>query len=170
MNWSQLLPPASDYRGPKIPFYFFVLVSVLSTLRSLAHMFLPDGGAGVIAGIDVSVAGGTNIIAMFGQWGASQLVLALVYWLVILRYRALTPLMLATVVMEQSLRLGMGQVKPLETAAPPPGAVGSELVLPLALLALAWSLWPSIPAGPEQVAQQQDAARTHRQQRQDEER
>lgn len=137
---SRLFPPASEYLGPKPPFYFLVLIAVLSTVRSLIHMFLADGGAGVIAGIDVGVEGGENIIAMFGQWGASQLILALLYWLVILRWRALTPLMLGVIVLEQALRLGVGQLKPLDIAAPPPGAIGSELVLPLALAAFLWSL------------------------------
>jgi hypothetical protein len=107
----------------------------------LIHILYADGGAGVIAGVNVNVDGGTNIIAMFGQWGASQLILALLYWLVILRYRALTPAMLAVVVLEQLLRLGVGQFKPLEIAAPPPGAIGSGLLLPVAVIALLWSLW-----------------------------
>jgi hypothetical protein len=141
MNWSRLLPAGQDYEGPKPPFYFLILVVVASTVRSLIHIFFPDGGAGVIAGIDTSVAGGANIIAMFGQWGASQLILAVIDWLVILRYRSLTPLMLAVVVLEQLLRLGVGQIKPLEIAAPPPGAIGSQLLLPVAVLALIWSLW-----------------------------
>lgn len=142
MNWSRLFPPATEYTGPKIPFYFLVVIALLSTARSLIHMFFPDGGAGVIAGVDVNVQGGENIIAMFGQWGASQLILALVYWLVVVRYRSLTSLMLAVIVLEQLLRLGMGWVKPLVVDAPPPGAVGSELVLPLAVVALVWSLFP----------------------------
>jgi hypothetical protein len=142
MNWSRLFPPGQEYDGPRSPFYFLILVAVTSTVRSLVHMFFADGGAGVIAGIDVGVAGGTNIIAMFGQWGASQLILALIYWLVILRYRSLTPLMLAVIVLEQSLRLGIGQIKPLEIAAPPPGALGSELLLPIAVVAWVWSFWP----------------------------
>lgn len=143
MNWSRLFPPGQPYEGPQPPFYFLILVAIMSTVRSLVQMFFPDGGAEIIAGIDVGIVGGKNIIAMFGQWGASQLLLALVYWLVILRYRSLTPLMLAGIALEQLLRLGVGQIKPLEIAAPPPGAVGSELLLPVALIAFIWSLWPN---------------------------
>lgn len=142
MIWSRLFPPVQqDYSGPKVAFYFLILIAAVSTARSLVHIFAADGGAGSIAGIAVDVAGGENIIAMFAQWGVSQLVLALVYWLVILRYRYLTPLALLAVVLEQVLRIGAGQIKPLDVAAPPPGAIGSELVLPLALVALVISLW-----------------------------
>jgi hypothetical protein len=143
MNLSRLFPPEQEYQGPRPPFYFLTLIAVASTVRSLIHIFYPDGGASVIAGIDTAVTGGSNIIAIFGQWGASQLLLALIYWLVILRYRSLTPLMLMVVVLEQLLRLGIGLLKPLESTAPAPGAVGSEFLLPVAILALVWSLWPS---------------------------
>ena len=141
MNGSRLFPPGQEYEGPKPPFYFLILIAIASSSRSLIHIFHADGGASVIAGLNVNVEGGTNLIATFGQWGASQLILSLIYWLVILRYRALTPLMLAVVVLEQLLRLGVGQIKPLEVTAAPPGAIGSGLLLPVAVLALVWSLW-----------------------------
>ena len=49
--WSRIFPPADEYTGPGIPFYFLILVAILSSVRSLIHMFAADGGAGVIAGI-----------------------------------------------------------------------------------------------------------------------
>jgi hypothetical protein len=141
MDWSRLLPPVEEtYIGPRLPFYFLILVAVVSTGRSLVHIFAGDGGAGSIAGIDVAVRGGSNIIAMFGQWGASQLLLALIYWLVIWRYRFLVPAMLGFIFLEQILRLLVGVLKPLEIIAPPPGAIGSYLLLPLSFVALIYSL------------------------------
>ncbi|MFP4395282.1 MAG: hypothetical protein ACLFTI_08465 [Anaerolineales bacterium] len=149
MDGSRLFPrsPLSDetYPGPKLPFYFLILVAVISTLRSLIHILAPDGGAHSIAGVAVDVQGGANIVAMFAQWGASQLILALFYWLAILRYRRLVPLMLLVVVIEQLLRLGIGQLKPLDVAAPPPGAIGSQLLLPPAIFAFLWALHRSPP-------------------------
>lgn len=139
---SRFLPAVDQqYRGPRVPFYFLVLVAAVGAVRSLIHMFAPDGGAKSIAGIDVEIAGGRNIIAIFAQWGSSQLILAACSWLVIVRYRFLTPLMLAIVVVEQLLRIGMGRLKPLDVPKPPPGAAGSRILLPLALIALLWSLW-----------------------------
>lgn len=139
--WSRFLPPSSEeYKGTKIALYFLALVAVVSTIRSLIHIFAVDGGAGSIAGISVDVQGGINIIAMFGQWGASQLILAIFCWLTILRYRFLTPFMLAVIALEQVLRIAVGQLKPVEVAAPPPGEIGSYILLPLSLLALILSL------------------------------
>jgi hypothetical protein len=78
---SRLLPPdPRRYPGPRLPLAFTSLYLLLITGRSLIHLFLPDGGAGRIATIDVSVAGGANIIAIFGQWGAIQLLLAGLLW------------------------------------------------------------------------------------------
>ena len=34
------------------------------------RLFAPDGGAQTIAGVSTAVTGGSNIVAMFGQWGA----------------------------------------------------------------------------------------------------
>lgn len=141
MDWSRLLPPVSEgYGGPRLPYYFLVLAAVVSTARSLVHILAPDGGAGTIAGLAVDVEGGANIVAMFGQWGASQLLLAVFYWLAILRYRFLVPFMLLIIFIEQALRVAVGQLKPVDVAFPPPGEIGSYVLLPLALFALILSL------------------------------
>jgi hypothetical protein len=141
MNWSRFLPRSSEeYKGAPIAFYFLVLVAVVGTARSLIHIFAPDGGANSIAGLAIAVEGGANLVAMFGQWGASQLILAFFYWLAILRYRFLVPFMLFIVFVEQALRIGVGHLKPIEVAAPPPGEIGSYVLLPLSLIALILSL------------------------------
>jgi hypothetical protein len=141
MNWSLFLPSVEQpYRGSRISFYFLILVAIAGTVRSLIHILAPDGGAYSIAGIDVTGPSGANIIAMFAQWGASQLVLALIYWLVILKYRFLIPAMLIIVFLEQVLRIVAGQLKPITVAAAPPGEIGSYLLLPLALIAFMFSL------------------------------
>ena len=142
MDWSRLFPTiVEDYKGSKVPYYFLILVAVASTIRSLIHVFAPDGGANSIAGIDVAVQGGANIIALFGQWGALQLLLAFFYWLTIIRYKFLIPAMLAVVAIEQLFRIGVGLLKPLEIASPPPGAIGSEILLPISIVAFLWSLY-----------------------------
>ena len=120
-----------------MPLGFFVLLAIMSTARSLVHLLAPDGGAASIAGINLAVAGGSNIVAIFSQWGASQLLLAFVQWLVIWRYRFLVPAMLAVVALEQLLRIFAGRLKPLEVDKAPPGQYGTYIVLVLSLLFLA---------------------------------
>jgi len=137
----RLLPRADDpYSGSRWSLGFLILVTVMSTARSLIHLLAPDGGAHTIAGIELDVAGGPNIVAIFGQWGASQLVLACLQWVVVLRYRFLVPAMLAIIVLEQLLRILAGRLKPLILDSPPPGAYGTYVVLGLALIFLAIEL------------------------------
>jgi len=141
MDWNRLFPKIDQaYTGPAIPFYFLVIIAAASTVRSLIHMFAPDGGAHSIAGIDIDVEGGRNLVAMFAQWGGSQLLMALLYWVVIARYRWLTPLMLAVVTLEQFIRLGCGTLKPLEVAAAPPGGIITRFLAPICVVMFLWSL------------------------------
>ena len=131
------------YAGSRWALYFLIVLTALSTGRSLVHMLAADGGSHSIAGIDIALAGGVNIVALFAQWGASQLVLAFLQWLVVLRYRFLVPAMLLVVVLEQLLRISAGHLKPLQIATAPPGSYGTYLVLFLAILFFGLSLRPA---------------------------
>lgn len=138
-----LLPAKIDntIRGMKLPFYVFALYAVISTMRSCIHLLSPDGGAGSIAGMDLSVAGADGIIFAFALWGSSQLLFAVIQLLVVVRYRSLVPFMYVMLILEVLLRELVGHMKPVTFAHTPPGAIGNQVVLPLALLMLALSLW-----------------------------
>lgn len=131
----------NEYKGSKASLIFFVILTAVSTFRSLAHIFLPDGGARSIAGLETEVAGGENIIAMFGQWGLAQLLLALAMWIVIANAKALVPLGLIFSTLDWGGRILIGSLKPIEVLTPPPGEYGSYILLPLCLIAL----WFSFP-------------------------
>jgi hypothetical protein len=140
-----IFPAGGDvaaYHGHILSLHLFVMMTVIGTGRSLVHIFKRDGGANSIAGIPLQGVSGENIVSLFGQWGSSQLLLAVIHWIVILVYPGLVPLMLATVILEQLLRLGVGRLKPLQVPRPPPGAYGTKLLLPVACVALYFSLLP----------------------------
>jgi hypothetical protein len=103
-------------------------------------MFAGDGGAHSIAGINTSVTGGSNIIAIFGQWGSSQLLMAILCWVIIIRYKFLTPLAILLLLLEQFLRYGVGQLKPIVSEHTPPGAISTRLLIPVLILTLVLSL------------------------------
>lgn len=111
----------SSYVGYRIVRITTALYLIVMIGRSSIHLFSSDGGANGIAGIDISVAGGDNIIAIFHQWGATQLILALFQSLLFFRYPGMTPLVLLTLAMEPVMRFIAGQMKPLITDGPPPG-------------------------------------------------
>ncbi len=130
---ARLLPanPAS-YDGPMLSFWVAIVWLCVITVRSGIHLLAPDGGAQSIATIDVvAVAGGSNIVAVFGQWGAIQLLLALLLWVLLLRWRGTLPLVLLVFTLEPVLRGLAGHLKPVTTMGTAPGAALNWLVLPV---------------------------------------
>lgn len=128
------------YQGSRFSLVFLVLLTSITTLRSLAHVFLPDGGANSIAGLDVSGDGGSNLIAMFAQWGYTQLLLSVMMWWILIFARSLVPFALLVQTLDWGGRILVGQMKPVEVASPPPGEIGSYILLPLCLVAMWFSL------------------------------
>lgn len=129
---SGLLPSdPTRYDGPAIAYWVTSILLVLITARSLVHLVAPDGGAHSIATIDTSVAGGDNIIAIFGQWGASQLLLVGALWFLLLRYRGLVPFILCVLLLEPFLRALSGHLKPIVTLGTAPGAALNWFVVPV---------------------------------------
>jgi hypothetical protein len=141
--WETFLPTRADntIRGSRLPFYVFILIAVIGTVRSFIHLLAPDGGAGSIAGMDLTVAGAGGIVFAFALWGSAQLIYALLQWLVILRYRSLVPFMWSVQILETLLREFVGTTKPVTFAHTPPGAIGNSIYLPLSIVMLALALW-----------------------------
>jgi uncharacterized membrane protein HdeD (DUF308 family) len=108
----------TGYRSVRVllALYMFVIV-----VRSCIHFFSSDGGANSIAGIDISVEGGDNIVAIFHQWGAMQLLLVLLLYVLFFKYPGLTPLIALALVIEPIFRLISGKIMPVTTEGTPPG-------------------------------------------------
>src|SRR5215472_842765 len=100
----RLLPPSTNdaYSGALVSAYFLTLFSVLTIVPGCIHTFAPDGGAGTIAGLDLS-QNGPVIIAVFAWAGATQIAFGLATLTVSLRYRSLVPLMLMLAIIERTL-------------------------------------------------------------------
>ena len=143
-NFSRLLPrDPSSYFGAMIAFWLTALYLVAITVRSCIHLLSADGGAQSIATIDTNVAGGDNIIAVFGQWGATQLLLAVLLWVLLLRYRGLLPLAIVALLVEPFLRALSGHLKPLETIGTAPGAALNWFAVPVLAILLYLALCPA---------------------------
>ena len=122
INLKKVLPSElSSYGGYRIVRIATTLYLMVMIARSSIHLFSSDGGANGIAGIDISVAGGDNIVAIFHQWGATQLLLALFLTLLFIRYPGMTPLIVLTLSVEPVMRLIAGQQMSLTTTGTPPG-------------------------------------------------
>jgi len=111
----------STYKGHKSILIITALYLLIVVIRSCVHLFAADGGANSIAGIDVSVEGGDNIIAIFHQWGAIQLILAGLLVVLFFRYPGLTPLVVLTLAIDPIMRAIAGQMMPVTSQSTPPG-------------------------------------------------
>jgi hypothetical protein len=99
-----LLPPSTNdaYRGWKLAAWALTVLAAGTIIPALIHIGLPDGGAGVIAGLDLS-QGRHTIISLFAWAGATQFVWGLILLAISLQYRSLVPLALALLVIERGL-------------------------------------------------------------------
>ena len=141
LDFKKLLPKdISIFQGFRPIRLIAVLYMLVMVARSCVHLFAADGGAQSIAGIDTSVEGGDNIIAIFHQWGAVQLILALLLLLLFFRYPGLTPLILLTLAIEPVMRLIAGQMMSLTTTGTPPGKTLNGAAFSLLLILFTASL------------------------------
>lgn len=115
---TRLFPETTNgqYAGSPIAPIGLGLVAILTIIPGCIHYFLPDGGAGVIAHIDLSVHR-AEIVGVFAWMGATQIPWGLAQLAIALWYRGLVPLFLALDLMLDALSALAGWV----TRAPPTG-------------------------------------------------
>ena len=144
-NRIKLLPVVIDnqFRGIKLSQYAFLLITAATIVRSLIHVFAPDGGAQSIATIPLesySPQAAATVILMFSLWGLSQLLMGFVYLGVYLKYKSLIPMMYLLLTVEYAMRIVIGQMKPIVTSGTAPGSIGNWIMVPVCVVLLALSL------------------------------
>lgn len=158
---SRLLPPSSNaqYAGSPRAAQILGLLAVLTIVPGCIHSFLPDGGAGVIAGLDLGTCGQITV-ALFRWAGATQIAFGVVMWLAATRYRSLAPGVLALVLVERALHaLHAWGGAPPTSGHRPPEHFGVLIALPLVAFALLLSLRDHAP----RYQQMTDATRAREQ-------
>jgi hypothetical protein len=115
---SSFLPPSTNaaYYGSRYAAWFLAFYGVAWIVPGMIHSFLPDGGAGTIAGLDLG-HNPTMIFGLFAWAGATQIAHGIVTLIVALRYRTLVPLFLLVSLIERLL-VRLGETPPRKR--PPP--------------------------------------------------
>ncbi len=134
-----LLPPSVNqlYKGSPASVWFLGLYGLLELGTGCVHYFLPDGGAGVIAGLDLT-ANKHTIIGVFAWMGALQIayglgILAVAFW-----YRPLVSLFLGLGLLERLfMSVAAWVTKPSPTGHHPPEHYASLLLVPVLAVFLA---------------------------------
>jgi hypothetical protein len=118
---SRIFPARIDnhYRGHILALWLFVPVALQRVALSLTHLLRSDGGAQSISTIPLDTyptSAAQNVIGLFARMGLEQLLFGFLCLLVLLRYRALIPLMYLLIVVHYLASRLVGQVKPLVLA------------------------------------------------------
>ncbi len=141
----RMLPASTnaDYAGSRWSAWFLMLLGMAWVGPGLIHSFLPDGGAGVIAGLDLTHSRAL-IVALFAWAGATQIAHGLTMIVIGWRYRTLTPLLLAISLVERSLLAWSAWLRHAPASGHhPPEHYGSLVAVPLIGLFLWQSLRPA---------------------------
>ena len=138
------LPPSTNgqYLGARSSVWFLGLVAVLTLVPGMIHSFLPDGGAGVIAHLDMGDRRDL-VIGVFRWEGSTQLAFGLGMLAVALRYQTLVPLFLSLVIVERGLMSLHGWIlSPPASGRHPPEHFASPMTVVLAAVFLILALRP----------------------------
>jgi hypothetical protein len=137
-----LLPPSTNlqYQGSRYSAWFLALYGVGWIVPGMIHSFLPDGGAGTIAGLDLS-HDRRLILGLFAWAGATQIAHGIVTLIVALLYRSLVPLFLVVSLLERILLSWSAWVGEGKAGGHhPPEHYGSLILVPVILLFLLLAL------------------------------
>ena len=133
----------NEYRGNKVSKYMFLLFTLVTIIRSLIHIFSSDGGAQSIATIPLDSypsAAAATVVLMFALWGLSQLLMSIVYVVVFIRYQSLIPAMYILLIIEYTMRMVVGIMKPIVTVGTAPGGIGNFILVPLCIILFLMSI------------------------------
>ena len=125
----------------RLSFALITVFTLVGVVRSLLHIFLPDGGAQLIATIPLdsfSEEAKAVVIGMFALWGLSQLLSSLVYVYILMKRKEWLPFAWFLLLIEYASRWLVGQFKPIETVQTAPGAIGNYVFMLLSVVMLVW--------------------------------
>lgn len=150
--FSRLLPAHldNDFRGYKAAIWIFALITLMKLGLSFVHIFSADGGAQTMSHIPLdsySAGAAQNVVGLFARMGLEQLWLGALFVVVLLRYRALIPLMFLLALVAQAGAFALAAWKPLSLTVSS-GAAPMHLVFAALYIAgLALSLLERKSAG-----------------------
>ena len=125
----------------RLSFALITVFTLVGVVRSLLHIFLPDGGAQLIATIPLdsfSEEAQAVVIGMFALLGLSQLLSSLVYVYILIKRKEWLPFAWLLLLIEYASRWLIGQFKPFETVQTAPGAIGNYVFMLLSVVMLVW--------------------------------
>jgi hypothetical protein len=142
----RLLPRVIDnsYRGPKAALWLLGVVAALKMAMSLNSIFNGPFVLSSADGIPLSnypPDATQTILAIFALWAWGHLLLALLAFLALVRYRSLTPLIYTLLLTEHLGRKAILKFLPITRGAAPTASYVTTALLALMAGGLLLSLW-----------------------------
>ena len=143
--FNRLFPPRADntYHGSRLALWIFGLLVLVRSAIGLGSIFNGYQAASSADGIPLDTftpAGAQTILALFGLLGAAQLVFSVLCVVVLVRYRALIPLMFALLLLYQLSRKLILYYLPIPRTGAPPVSAINLAILGLMIVGLVLSL------------------------------
>ena len=153
LAFNNILPKIADnnFQGHRFALWGFILFTLLMSWRAIIHMLFEQYGFHQIANFQV-ISGDPDpmllIYRFFSLWGFAQLIFCIVCWIVIIRYKALIPLMYLLWLFEWAFRtLGYPLIRDditiqgLYTYGMTPGSVGAPYISIILLVLFGLSIF-----------------------------
>ena len=143
---NHFLPRQADntYPGRKLALWIFTLVLLMLAAMSVNSIFNGHSIAVNADGLPLDTytpAGAQAVVSFYAIWGVTQLVIVLFGVIALVRYRALVPLVLALLLLEQLLLRVIDYFLPIAKPHGVPASWFVILLLALMVLGLVLSLW-----------------------------
>ena len=141
----RLLPARADnaYQGSKFALWVFVLLLLLESMIGTNSIFMARNVASSADGIPLDMfapAAAQAVVSLFAMLGLAHLVICVLCVIVLVRYRALIPLMFTLLLVDQLGRRAIRYFLPIPTVGAPPGNIVTIVLLTLMVAGLALSL------------------------------
>lgn len=141
----RLLPKQIDntYRGSRLAIWLFAVVLFVRASQGLVTIFngyAAASGPDAIPLATYPAAAADTVVTLFALLGLRSLIICLLGVLVLIRYRAMVPLMFTILVLEYLGRRLILLFLPIERSGPPSGSIVNLTLLALMIVGLALSL------------------------------
>jgi hypothetical protein len=141
----RLLPAHADntYQGSKIALWIFAALLLLESVIGTNSIFMARDIASSADGIPLDAfapAAAQTVVSLFAMLGLAHLMMCVLCVIVLVRYRALIPLMFSLLLVDLLGRRAIRYFLPIPTVGAPPGNIVTIVLLTLLVAGLALSL------------------------------
>ena len=126
----------NTFRGHPAAVWLMAFFAIANLVIGAVAIFSPDSGAQSADGVPLfsfTVGGASTIIGVVALLGLAGVVMGALYAIVVVRYRAMIPLMYLFIVFDYVARRGLAAFKPIAHEA---GHVGGSVVLTMTALSV----------------------------------